>query len=110
MHRLLAKLVITALVILGEGVFASESTLRNDGCLEAGGINAQPLLQPHLDGTESLQDPDVQASGAVSQDSDLPLKVQAVFNTHSYGLPGYHAFNPRAPPFPASWRHTKSIF
>jgi len=102
MHRFLARLVMAALVILGEGVFASESTLRSDGSLEAGGINAQPLLQPPLDGSESPQDPDVQASGAVSQDSDLPLKVQAVFNTHSYGLPAYHAFNPRAPPSPAS--------
>ena len=101
MHRLLEKLVIAALVILGEGVFASESTLRSDGSLEAGGITAQPL-PPLLDGSESPQDPDVQVSGAVSQDIDLPLKIQAVFNTHSYGLPGYHAFNPRAPPSPAS--------
>jgi len=101
MQRVWAKLVIASLIIMGEGVFASESKLRSDDSPEAGSITAQLLLLPPLDAGESWRYPDVQASCPVWRDSDLPCLVPAVITAPLIGSPRDHTFNPRAPPVPA---------
>ena len=102
MHRVRAKLLIACLIVLGEGVFASENTQRSDASRETGSITAQLLLLPTLDASESWHEPDVQESGPVWPDSDLPWFISAVLAAPLGESPRYHAFNPRAPPVPAS--------
>jgi hypothetical protein len=102
MQRVWAKLVIASLIILGDSVFSSESTLRSDDSHKLGSITAQPLLLPLLDAGNPPQDQDMQESGPVWRYSDLPCLVPAVFTAPLGESPKYHAFNPRAPPVPAS--------
>ena len=101
MQRVWAKLVIASLIILGDGVFASESTLRSDDSPEAGSITAQPLLLPHLDAGNPPQDPDMQESDPALPDSDITWLIPALPPAPLNGTSGHHAFNPRAPPISA---------
>jgi hypothetical protein len=102
MYRVLTKFVVAALVILGDGLFASESSLRVDDCPVAHGgtiLLSPPALQD--DAGSGRQLPVCFAGEA------LPDIYQACQSSVLPAVPvpellAYHPFNPRAPPVPAT--------
>lgn len=102
MHRVWAKFVVASLIILGEGAFAFENVQRSDDSYEPNG-NAVQLSQPIVqeDGgpgwTSSLISP-----CTVHPDINPEYQTVTAVTVTVSALLGYHPFNPRAPPVPAS--------
>jgi hypothetical protein len=101
MHRVWTKIVVASLIVLGDGVFASEIKERGDDRYEASGNVVQLSLPEVLDDIGYRWQPSLAGSNTIRLDIYLTYQSFAVVTVPVSDLLKYHPFSPRAPPVPA---------
>jgi hypothetical protein len=100
MQSVWTRIVLAGLIILGDSLFASESSQYSDDSHEAG--NAVQLLQAAgLDSAGPGWQPPVAGTNSLQTDSNLTFKPFPAINVQLITLHEFHSFDPRAPPVPA---------
>jgi len=102
MHHIWTKIVVAGLIMLGEGVFASESCQRNDGRYEANSETLQLSPPVGLDEVGSRWKSSPAGTNKLQTDINPTYQIFAAVTVPVSDLLKYHSFNPRAPPVPAS--------